>query len=62
MAEISNEMVFYTGLGIIGISVVLLVIYFFVMRIREINLKNRLDSEYGAIPNNRKTVKKKAEK
>lgn len=47
MDLISNELIFYSGLIITGITVIAAVIFFFVSRISGRRLKAKLDEEYG---------------
>ena len=56
----SDRMLFYTGLILAGVALVILIIYFMLMKIRWTKLKHQLDAEYGEINNpahDRKTRK-----
>ena len=47
MEWISNEMIFYGGIIISSVALLLAIVFAFVFTIKKINLKARLDSEYG---------------
>lgn len=47
MDWLTNEALFYGGLGLIGISLVLGITYFCVSKVKTVKLKAQLDSEYG---------------
>ena len=56
----SDRMLIYTGLILAGAALVILIIYFMLMKIRWTKLKHQLDAEYGEINNpahDRKTRK-----
>lgn len=48
MEWLTNEVLFYGGLVITGGSVLSAIIYFFISRIKSVNLNAQLDAEYGA--------------
>lgn len=44
---ITNEAIFYGGIIIAACSLLAALIYFFISKIRKMNLDARLDAEYG---------------
>ena len=47
MDWLTNEVLFYSGLGITGGSLLLGIIYFCVSKVKSVRLNAQLDSEYG---------------
>lgn len=47
MLWLTNEVLFYGGLGITGFSLLLAIIYFCISKIKSVRLNAQLDSEYG---------------
>ena len=47
MEWITNEAIFYGGIIIASCSLLVAIVYFFVSKIRKMNLDTRLDAEYG---------------
>lgn len=47
MDWITNETMFYGGIIISSFSLLTALVYFFISKIRKMNLDTRLDAEYG---------------
>lgn len=47
MNWLTNEALFYSGLAIVGGSLILGIIFFCISKIKSIQLKNQFDKEYG---------------
>lgn len=47
MDWLTNEVLFYGGLGITGVSLLLAIIYFCISKIKSVRLNAQLESEYG---------------
>lgn len=47
MNLLSNEMMFYGGLGVVVIAILAAVIFTFVYKIKKIRLMSQLEREYG---------------
>lgn len=47
MKELTNEMLFYGGIAVSVISLVMALLYFCLTQIKKVRLDTRLDAEYG---------------
>lgn len=47
MNWLSNEMLFYGGIVVVIVSLIVAILYFIVSRISKNHLKTKLDMEYG---------------
>lgn len=47
MEWITNEMLFYGGFVLIGLSVILMIVFLCIAKIRLVKLNAQLDKEYG---------------
>ena len=47
MDWLTNEVLFYSGLGITGVSLLLAIVYFCISKIKSVRLNAQLDTEYG---------------
>lgn len=47
MQVLTNEMIFYIGIFITGVTILIAIIYYFIFKIKKERLNNQLDIEYG---------------
>ena len=47
MGWLSNETLFYGGIAIIGITIVVTILSFFLFKIKKLRLDAKLNAEYG---------------